>query len=432
MSTSFRATCTECGAHRVVRRHELLHAAYPRCLRCGGRIELSAAAQEDLADIQAQKATGRKGPQQPGKPGRRGKPAPEPTVRIIPKVDTGRHQWGEWPDMYRWTLRDAEKRGQDLRSITPSEFYASAGAMASTLGSRFMTENEGNKYAGNLVRLVEGQFYEAGRPYYKIWPAISSALCDTEMRVDGEHFHCPQGGFEIRLAKDDNPLSPLTCALVARVTESLGHQDGRAWSLVLVVFDNVEEFWLRDNAGHYWVSDIPIRPGLSLEDALDQTDLMRDCPNPDLMRRLMRVIVGTCFFAVDHHEAILPDLPRRVIDAYRISGRQPTLSEAAEELGQAKREGLFGWRVGSEMVLPTAVRMEDRAEDGQPGAGHKLTSGHIRRGHLRMQPCGEKQKERKLIFVPPTVVRPDLPLSGHGYQVRIPRGVHWERGEQDD
>jgi hypothetical protein len=49
----------------------------------------------------------------------------------------------------------------------------------------------------------------------------------------------------------------------------------------------------------------------------------------------------------------------------------------------------------------------------------ELTHGHIRTGHIRWQACGKDRQDRRLQFIHPAVVRPDLPLrQSHGYRIR--------------
>lgn len=112
---------------------------------------------------------------------------------------------------------------------------------------------------------------------------------------------------------------------------------------------------------------------------------------------------------VQHLLCLLGDLQRRT-------------REAAKALEEAKACGMFGYKVGSEISLPTARHADEDAEDVPGAEHHEITAGYVRRGHMRLQPVGEKRADRKLIFVAPHVVRPDLPLrSTHGYKIRVPK-----------
>jgi hypothetical protein len=244
--------------------------------------------------------------------------------------------------------------------------------------------------------------------------------------VDGEHFRLPYSALEVRFPKgEDNTLLPACAVLVARLNNDdllCAWDDGRDWTFVVMWFDNVPEFSTRDDAGRYHIAAIPVRKGLLLEDALDQTALIQFAKDPGLCRRIVRVAVGVCFFAMDRHELILPEVRRKVIDRYIAARRQPTPAEVEEALRDAREHGMGnGYKLGSELVLPRPlVRTHGIGEGGERVDGHELTHGHIRRGHMKMQPHGKERKQKKLIFVAPTVVRPDLPLGAtRGHQVRI-------------
>lgn len=420
---SFRATCRDCGAQRNVRRFELDRAAKPRCLKCGGPLELSGAATASLGEVNAAQAGERNGD-------RRRKPQSPEARRIIPDKPMARHEWWEWPDLYRWAHKDAEKRGHSLEGLTWQYFYEI---------DTPCRENDGTdaSFAGRLVRRSERELFRAAKPYFKVWPQIAGALCDTEIRIAGEYFHMPYGAIEIRLPKADNPLAPLGACICARLErDELGHQDDRDWSFVVATFWGLEDYWDRDNAGHYLLADIPIRPRQLLEDSLNETRLLQELAKDKcghmagLVRSLVRIAVGVCFFGVDKHELILPDLPRRVIERYQRERREPSTSEAEKILRQAKEAGLFGFKVGSEIDLPTARINHHPAPST---AEHReLTAGHVRRGHLRRQACGAEHKEHRIIFVAPHLVRPDLPLqSTHGYRIRVPKGKSWTPNQED-
>jgi hypothetical protein len=143
--------------------------------------------------------------------------------------------------------------------------------------------------------------------------------------------------------------------------------------------------------------------------------------DPDILRRLMRVVCGVCFFGVDQHEVILPDLRRKTIERFQREKREPNAAEAKAALAEAKELGLFGFKVGSEIDLPSARVNYRGTSQGQDGT-RELTSGHIRRGHVGFRACGEGRQDRRLVFVHPAIVRPDLPMqSSHGYRVRPPK-----------
>jgi len=407
-------TCLDCRTLRRVRRLELDRVKQPRCLRCGGPLEISAAHAETLgAARDAQRGTAAP------KPARGMTPAP----RLIPGREDRHYEFWNHPDLYGWCKRDAKKRDKPWKEgLTPEEFYGPQGIAAQT----YMHQPDEEIYASGLIYETECKLFASGRPYYKIWPGIAAALCDTEMRIPGRSFALPFSGIEIRFPKTDNPMAPVCACVCCRVDASKRGDTDRDWSFVVAYFDHVEDFDLRDDAGTYFIADIPIRANELLEDSLSQTRLIADCPDPDLVRRLVRVCVGVCFFGMDAHELILPDLQRQVIDHYQSERRQPTQHEAEKALARAKKFGLFGWKVGSEVDLPRPRKAyQDRpaCEQGEDeDDARELTASHVRRGHLRLQGCGPGRKEERVVFVRPSIIRPDLPLkSAHGFRVGKPQ-----------
>jgi hypothetical protein len=397
VTRSFQATCTRCGRTQRRYRHEFLHATQPHCERCGGTLELSGAARRTLGEVH----DAQRGETQHG----RRRPTDEPPARLIPERETTRYEFHEFPDLYRELLGRGGDLAGELKAIGPAEFYQRRAVGAMNRG-----KSADHEVASDLLHQAEGAWYAAGRPYYKVWPSIAEALCHTDMRVDGEFFRLPFAGVEVRLPVRDNPLEPCRALVAARIEATSPDRD---WSLVIAFTDGPPG----SDRTLTWIADMPVRVGLSLEDALDQTALLTQCPDSGLARRAMRVVVGVAFFGLDRHEVILPDLPRRVVERYRRERRQPTEAEGRLLLQEAREAGLHGWRVGSEIVLPTAT-VEDR--DAEQGDGERhLTAGHVRRGHMRWQAYGERHGQRRLQFIPPTVVRADLPLrSQHGYRVQ--------------
>jgi hypothetical protein len=400
--------CLDCHKKRRVRLLELDRAKKPRCLACGGPLEADERGQERLG--QAHDA------QRGHKPGRRHKGCQEPAPRLIPEHEEKRCEFWEHRDLYHWCKHDAQARGRPLPDhVTPAIFYAKDGPITEA-GAIIQPEV---RYGSNLVGYAEQRFFLAGKPYFKVFPAIATALGDTVMRVPGAHFALPFEGMEIRLPKENNTLWPCCAAVCCRLDNSVRQDKDRDWSFVVTFFDNIPEFD-RFEAGNYWVADIPIRSRELLEDSLDQTCLIHDCPNPDLVRRLVRVCVGVCFFGIDRHELILPELKRKTIDYFHGLRRQPTPHEAARALQDAKDCGLFGFKVGSEIDLPRPNLVHHEAGNGN-GEHRGLTEGHLRRGHMALVAVGEGRQERRLIFRHPTIVRPDLPLRAtKGYRVRKP------------
>lgn len=401
MSKSFQATCTSCGSVRKVRRVELLRAARPRCLRCGSAIELSQAAKDDLARIQAQKED------KDSQSRKKKEVTPEP-VRIIPAREMDRFEWARYPDLWSWGKRVFN--GLPF-PCGPTEFYSDVAKMPWSIQNAIQSRGM------ELVYLAEGAFYAAGKTYFKVWPNIAEALCHTEMRIPCKNLRLPVGCFEMCFPYGQSPCFPFESALVTMIPVASGKR-----KLVVITMTNQKEFQTKWDGGNYGGGSILLDDDVLLEDRLAEwLDVVGE--HREAARRLIRVAVGVTFFGQDRHEMVLPDLPRRVIERYQRERRQPNAVEAAREIQEARQQGMTGFKIGSEIELPRALRRQEgeSGDEARERIGRELTAGHIRRGHLRLQPCGPKHQDRQLTFIEPTVVRPDLPLqTTHGYRVRPP------------
>jgi hypothetical protein len=143
------------------------------------------------------------------------------------------------------------------------------------------------------------------------------------------------------------------------------------------------------------------------------------CPGKEFKLNLIRIAVATCFFGINNHEFVLPDLIRRHLVKYhalKAAGRHQEATDFALSKTKSKE-----WCIGREIVLPRP-EVEHRTVEGNPeGRGYTLSHQYLRSGHLRLQQYGPRDRpHHKLIFIPPTVVRPDLPPPpmARGYRIQ--------------
>ena len=134
-----------------------------------------------------------------------------------------------------------------------------------------------------------------------------------------------------------------------------------------------------------------------------------DCDN---LHKLATVVIGVMMFGIHNHEMVMPDIKTPVI-----VGRGKKKEALKRQAIRKEVKECKGWLVGSEIDLPQPEVIGSTNE--RPGCGTPLKFGHVRSGHMRLQPCGPQRKDRKLIFVEPTVVRSDLPVrQSHGYRIK--------------
>ena len=288
---------------------------------------------------------------------------------------------------------------------------------------------------------AQQEWYRWGKPYYKIWPQMLDALAVVDINIPGRFLQMPYPFFEIKLPTCHHMGSPEDPKLVGLLV-SVAHQgdeidkgipmnlESSERKLVISYqFDapNREQDILTPEAEFQRIEfsyamgiedDTPLQR--RLDDADFHTSLFNDAtfePGKEFRSSLMRLAIATCFFGVGQHDVVMPDLPRKLITKYReaVAAGEPT--DDIIEKGNRQRHGVGG-NVGSEIDLPLPlVRYEHK--DGEPFRKRELQTSHIRRGHMRMQQVGPRDDPKyKMVFIPPTVVRPDLPLGrSAGYRI---------------
>lgn len=262
-------------------------------------------------------------------------------------------------------------------------------------GAEHMTDSEIVNYTKHVrglnsvkARDVRGlllyrEWHRCGCPYYKVYPGIAAALSDTKLHFAATEVRPPFSCFEVRLPQ------------------------GWAARAMLVAYSWEAVHFAFHECGYETTVRYTLNKERSIAESLDVE------PDKDF-RDLCAIAIGVALFGVENHELVLPDLPREVIDKRcRKTKRQRAMERERREREEKKCKG---WLVGSEIDLPRPLVLRDRC---RVGTGTELQHGHIRSGHMRYQPCGEGGKDRKLIFVAPTVVRPDLPMRQmHGYRIK--------------
>lgn len=327
-------------------------------------------------------------------------------------------------DFYQWYSMYALRRKIDKRYRTkpyPEAYYE--------LIKFFMDRKD---LMSSITCVAEAQWYDYGQPYYKVWPNMAEYLSNTSIDIDGKYLALPFPAYEIRLSKT-NPFrehekAPVLKSLlihredytkgfaVDRETLQDGWADGRDWSLMVQYqFDLPQD---DDAMGWYYrmpiKNDIPISD--CFQDAWERTSGYMDNqyePSKEFCQKLVRLAITVAFFGTNQHELIIPDIPTKYIERYSKAVSAKDETEQTKLKDKAKRLHHFGWKIGSsEITLPRPIRVYDNSHsDGVAEHIRELHFAHPRNGHMRLQPYGNKENRRyELIFIPPTIVRPDLPL----------------------
>lgn len=267
---------------------------------------------------------------------------------------------------------------------------------------------------------AEEAWYRHGQPYYKIWPGMANSLANISIDIDGKYLHLPFPTYEIRFPKSvpitEGPGHPvLKAMLVHRCDrEDFDRKDDCPWSFIVhYQFDtDLKNDWMG------WYFSLGIKEGETLDERFNKTWKWSTHyetgyePKQKFISQLVRIAVAVAFFGIHEHQMVLPDIPYKFVDRYHRAKASKDAKEQKDLLEKAKRLHHYGWLVGSEIDLPQAV-VRHINEGGRTEPGRELQFGHVRSGHMRLQPYGPKDNptEYKLIFISPSMVRPDLPLQ---------------------
>ena len=327
-----------------------------------------------------------------------------------------------------------------LRGMTPDEFYeAQIESLYKACRRRGMSEEESH---GQLFTVAAQQhWYQWGKPYYKIWPQMLDALAVVDINIPGRFLQLPYPFFEIKLPTCHGLGTPDHPRLVGVFVSTAERGDDLSFGIpmigqgkgrkLIVSYQFDEPTHERDRLSDHtefqrleYSYAMTIEDDTPLQDRLAQADQHTSVyndgtfePAKEFRSSLMRLAIATCFFGVGQHEVVMPDIPRKLITKYREAVAAGNPTDDIVDKGNRQMHGV-GWKVGSEIDLPLPlVRYEYK--DSEPMRKRELATSHIRRGHMRMQQVGPRDDPRyKMVFIPPTVVRPDLPLGrSAGYRI---------------
>lgn len=279
------------------------------------------------------------------------------------------------------------------------------------------TDTQLNYEIEHNVLASEEAWVAMGRPYFKVWPAMFDLLKDTKMLFGFDSIKMPFSAIAVLLPESfpckclllqptgfnqapDTPTAVFSCSF-----QGSHKTDDRRSSFGLWENQTVEQALQRfvDIAS----GDVPF------------TGARNDSPiTRSVQGQAIRTAIAVAMFAVNRHELVAPDIDREILVRKFPGGKSKASQKIAEEKRQREIAKVKGWKVGSEIDLP---RPRVITQGHPPERGGELSCGHVRSGHMKMQPCGPRNQDRKLIFVAPTVVRPDLPIRAqHGYRIRTP------------
>jgi hypothetical protein len=335
-----------------------------------------------------------------------------------------------WQDMYHlWRNKSKENKKKSMYQIYQG------------LILRF---GESRDVSSMFTCAAEMEWFKMGCPYYKIWPSMAHALSNISIEIDSKYLCLPFPSYEICLPKNpifqETPDSPGVCSIlvhkedylgtmargvgfekIANDIHEIGLKDGRDWSLMIhyQLDADLDKDW------RGWYFRMGMKDGIPISEQFkkfwEKSEHYNDGyePSMEFCQKLLKLSIAVAFFGIHQHEMVMPDIPNRLIERYHNAIAKKDESEAKKLLEKAKKMGHFGWRCGSEIDLPQPL-VKHITDEKTGQTRRELTFGHIRSGHLRLQPVGKRENpDYELRFIPPTTVRPDLPLRDmRGFRLR--------------
>ena len=243
---------------------------------------------------------------------------------------------------------------------------------------------------------VEQRWFRAVRPYYKVWPAIASALIKIPLTAPGSSMSLPCSPIVIRISEGSAATS-----VKAVLVDIIEYNDGEwiGWRR-LSIFISV---------GTTWESIcMAMKPGENMEQSLERA--MKDSGRTDALPKYiydaMRLTVAVCLLANDP-SIVTPD----VLEADKEKLATASEHEVQVLHEKARRRGKIGWSIGE-------------AVEAMP---------HYRRPHFGIRHTGVGRGVPKIVPIKGAVVhRQKMSTVPTGFTLPDGREVEPGQGESGD
>jgi len=304
--------------------------------------------------------------------------------------------------------------------------------------------------------VMENDWYALKKPIFNLYPGVDNALLSTKINIPTSELNFPFSTFAIQLHTDSeiyldshrgreklcsilvhtemgkllgprvmaptgDPNDTLTISCVLDIFRE-GERARRPFDLILnknnTVYQSIKNI---TDEGLALMTEIAAGLGHTFygTEDIDESDFIRRGKNSQILAKL---IIGTAFLAISKDRRYVQ---KKVI---KIRGNEQCFCGSGKKYKKCcKLKGIqnVGYDIGKGIYLPThqtSGEYEVAVERGK-----ELQWSHIRSGHMRWQTykvcacgSGEPFKEcckkpgewtRKLIFIHPNIIRPDLSLK---------------------
>jgi hypothetical protein len=287
-----------------------------------------------------------------------------------------------------------------------------------------------------LMQHSEFSYFLNRKPSYKIYPGVDLALASTRIDIPLMELNLPFDAFSINFHTSSNMMYEgiKICSILVSWWDRSNSGDRGILSIIIETIDGVrrvlnlgiqkdenitiEQFLIRRFDWSNYVCPVVLRPVLGQATWTVSEEIFHGpVRSPSDYLRILTVVFGVCFLAISKDRRYIK---KHVI---KIRGNDLCFCGSNKKYKKCcKLKGIqnVGYQVGKEILLPT--KQTPGTSHVVVGRGKELAFGHIRSGHMRWQWYNDAggNRRRKLIFIHPAIVRPDLPPKPRLTPRRIP------------
>jgi hypothetical protein len=287
--------------------------------------------------------------------------------------------------------------------------------------------------------------YKNKSPTYKLYPRMAHALLHTNLNIPCNEVRLPFQALQINLGPDAVFLEngKELCSILIYLAE--GNVSGNYYKN-LYVFYQVKDRYAKANVDGVDVSPYYFNFSLTGEETIEDNlsgffshPFPAESVSSADTATVVKLILGVSFLAISKN--------RKYVQRARVKLHNKThcfcgSGKRYKDCCKKRNKSPLTYKVGRDIVL--AKEAPHRLSIQEEGVGASLNYGYIKSGHMRWQryklcfcgsdrPFGECCKKpgmwaRKLIFIEPCIVRPDLPFK----QQLTPRQVRHPRDGAED
>lgn len=322
------------------------------------------------------------------------------------------------------TLKREHPNHPDFR--TPNIFYKRTMREFQT---DFLSTGDRHAITGHNQSYAEYQWFELGKPYFKVYPNLLPMFMKTKLTVPGKYLHAPFSDFLIRLPENHgceelivrgHELKTIFVTEASR-EDTIALLDPITHTHMFIVWINFGEMY--KGYPYYLYQVMKFHDNQTIEEALveqrkpertDQETLKLGLAvSEEEINNCIRLVVSTCFLATGADRIVEPDILTRDLQAYIDAKKNEQTTRVKQLHDRAQRRGKKGWTLGREMSIPR----HSSVGESEPTGEHLLYQ-HQRGAHFHVYHYGPGKSQWKVEWIRQLTVRPDLPLP----PVQAPRG----------